>query len=144
MKRNKILLIGVLISVASLVGAGYYSWLADVSIDASVGPTYYWDGSPAEDVIVNVDLELYGGDTGEIGNYSLMLNANATGSRTLPVAWSSDDELGFEWIVYGANYGDDFITLYPNDEAYVVMSYNVSGNATTGDYSASWYLTTPN
>ena len=143
MKRINILLIGVLISVASLVGAGYYSWLADVSIDASVGTTYYWEGSPAEDITVNVDLELYGGDTGEIGNYSLMLNGNATGNRTLQVVCSSDDELGFEWTCLGngGSFGADYITMWPGDIMYIIMSYNVSGNATAGNYSASWYLT---
>jgi hypothetical protein len=142
MKRKAIVMLILFMMVSAIGIAGYYSWLVDWDINAQVGPTYYWDGNPAEDVVIDEDLELFGGDSGIIGNYTLMLHANATGNRVLNVDATADEELGFVWTT-DATHDTNTITILPGITYWVQLSYDVAENTTAGSYSISWLLNPP-
>lgn len=120
----------VLVLSASLVIGGIFTYYVNIDTEVTVSANLYWDGSPAEEIIINENHNEYAGNC---TNYTHTLQAN----NTMTVFFNITEDIGINASVTYEGNAITQLELIGGQLYNIKTIYCIDPMATSGIYNAT-------
>jgi len=120
----------VLAIATTVIGVGLFEYYVNIDTEVTVSANLYWDGSPAEEIIINEDHNEYAGNC---TNYTHTLQAN----NTVTVSFNITNDIGINASVIYAGNAITQLELIGGVLYNIETLYCIDPMATSGNYNAT-------